>query len=208
MKKQINFDPKKMRVAPIDLVRPNTWNPKTSGGPEFEKVKRSIEQKGQRAYPIIVRDNGGFEIIDGQQRYTACLELGFKEVLIYNEGEVSDKEAKELTIWYQQQVPFDHIELAYMIKDMDNLYENLELPYEPIELEELLAISNFDFDTIENETPIETDNNVRTLVLAMVKDKYDFICAALDAVIAQEELQPNDRSRALELIVADYISGK
>ena len=40
------------------------------------------------------------------------------------------------------------------------------------------------------------------------KDKYDFIIQALDAIIEQEELQPNDHSRAIELVIADYISGK
>ena len=208
MEQQINFDPKKLKRVSLEEVRPNTWNPKPKGGQDFEKVKKSIEKKGLRGF-IVVRENDGFEIIDGEQRWTACKELGFDKVLIYNEGEVSDKEAKELTIWWQQQVPFDQIELAYLIKDMDDQYESLELPFEPTELDELLKISNFDFEQYQTERPeIPTDDNVRTLVLAMVKDKYDFICGALDAVIAQEGLQPNDRSRALELIVADYISGK
>jgi hypothetical protein len=205
---KINFDPKKLKVVTIDEIRPNTWNPKPKGGQDFEKVKKSIEKKGLRGF-IVVRENDGYEIIDGEQRWTSCKELGFDKVLIYNEGEVTDKEAKELTIWWQQQVPFDQIELAYLIKDMDDLYENLELPFEPTELEELLTISNFDFEQYQTHRPeIPTDDNVRTLALAMVKDKYDFIVGALDAVIAQEGLQPNDRSRALELIVADYISGK
>ena len=208
METEINFDPKKLKRVSLEEVRPNTWNPKPKGTQDYEKVKKSIQNKGLRGF-IVVRENDGFEIIDGEQRWTACKELNFDKVLIYNEGEVSDKEAKELTIWWQQQVPFDQIELAYLIKDMDDQYESLELPFEPTELDELLKISNFDFEQYQTERPeIPTDDNVRTLVLAMAKDKYDFICGALDAVIAQEGLQPNDRSRALELIVADYISGK
>jgi hypothetical protein len=209
MKTTIAYKPENMKIVDIDLVRPNTWNPKPDGGKEYEKVKRSIETNGQRAYPVAVRQNDGYEIIDGAQRYKACVELGFNKILIYDEGKMSDQQAKQLTIWYQQQVPFDQIELAYMIKDMDDLYENLELPFEPTELDELLAISNFDFEQYQTHRPeIPTDGNVRTLALVMIKDKYDFIVGALDAVIAQEGLQPSDRSRALELIVADYISGK
>jgi len=205
---EINFDPKKLKIVSIDEVRPNTWNPKPKGGKDYEKVKKSIEKKGLRGF-IVVRENDGYEIIDGEQRWTSCTELGFDKVLIYNEGEVTDKEAKELTIWWQQQVPFDHLDLSYMISEMQETFGELELPYSDEEVDEMLKISNFDFDQYASERPQDDSNpDVRTLALVMVKDKYDFIVAALDAVIAQEELQPNDRSRALELIVADYTSGK
>lgn len=205
---EINFDPKKLKIVTIDEVRPNTWNPKPKGGHDYEKVKKSIEKKGLRGF-IVVRENDGYEIIDGEQRWTACKELGFKKVLVYNEGEVSDKEARELTIWWQQQVPFDHLDLSYLVAEMQDNFGELELPYTETEVDEMLKISNFDFDEYATKRPQDDPtSDVRTLVLAMVKDKYDFICGALDAVIAQEELQPNDRSRALELIVADYISGK
>lgn len=205
---EINFDPKKIKIVSIDTVRPNAWNPKPKGGNEYGKVKKSIEKKGQRG-PVVVRENDGYEIIDGEQRWTACKELGFDKVLIYNEGEMSDKEAKELTIWWQQQVPFDHLDLSYLISEMAETFGELELPYTDSELDEMLKISNFDFDQYSTERPPDDPNpDVRTLSLVMVKDKYNFIVQALDAVIAQEELQPGDRSRALELIVADYTSGK
>lgn len=62
----------------------------------------------------------------------------------------------------------------------------------------------------ENGVPeITTDSqDIKTLTIIMSKDKYDFITQAFDAFLAQEQLQENDYARALELIVADYISGK
>lgn len=207
--KQINFDPKKIKVAPINLVRPNTWNPKGKGSRDFEKVKKSIEQKGQRAYPIIVRDNNGYEIIDGEQRYTACQELGYEEILIYDEGKISDKEAKELTIWYQQQVPFDHLDLSYLITELKLEHKDIELPYNELELEEMKKISEFTFEEYSIERPSDDiDSDIRTLSITMPKDKYEFITQAFDAFLAQEDLTEGDWGRALELIVADYISGK
>ena len=132
-----------------------------------------------------------------------------KSTQIKRTADNTDKEAKELTIWWQQQVPFDHLDLSYMISEMQETFGELELPYSDEEVDEMLKISNFDFDQYASERPQDDSNpDVRTLALIMVKDKYDFIVAALDAVIAQEELQPNDRPRALELIVADYTSGK
>ena len=203
---EINFDLKKLQIVDIETVRPNTWNPKPKGGKEYDRLKRSIELKGQRAYPVVVRENDGLEIIDGEQRWTACTDLGFDKILVYNEGKVSDKEAKELTIWYQQQVPFDHIELSYLMTEMSNEYGELELPFDLTQLEEMKSIAEFDFDQYQSERPETSDDNVRTLSLVMAKDKYDMICATLDAVVEREEVA--DRSRALELICADYASGK
>ncbi len=92
---------------------------------------------------------------------------------------------------------------------MDSVTMLHDLVCRGYEIDEMLKISNFDFEQYETHRPDDfKEDNVRTLALVMIKDKYDFICGALDAVIAQEELQPNDRSRALELIVADYTSGK
>lgn len=45
-------------------------------------------------------------------------------------------------------------------------------------------------------------------LIAVAKDKDEFITQAFDAFLAQEDLTEGDWGRALELIVADYISGK
>lgn len=148
----IKFDPTKVKIVPIEEVRPNSWNPKVKQTDEYKRIKRGIELKGLRL-PITVRENDGYEIIDGEQRYTACKELGFKTVIIYNEGIVSDKEAKELTIWFQQQVPFDEIELAGVIKSLALEHKDLELPYTDIEIEEYTKLSDFDFNQYNSERP-------------------------------------------------------
>lgn len=158
---EINFDIKKLKVVSIDEIRPNTWNPKPKGGNDFEKVKKSIEKKGLRGF-IVVRENEGYEIIDGEQRWTSCKELDFAKVLIYNEGEVSDKEAKELTIWWQQQVPFDHLDLSYMISEMQETFGELELPYSEDEIDEMLKISNFDFEQYSTERPSDDIDDIPT----------------------------------------------
>lgn len=117
--------------------------------------------------------------------------------------------AKELTIWYQQQVPFDHIDLSHLVTDLHLEHEEVDLPYNELELEEMQKIAQFDFDEYAIKHPKATNGtDVRTLALVMAKDKYDFITQAFDAFLAQEQLQENDYARALELIVADYISGK
>jgi len=145
----LKFEISKVKKVVIDKIRPNTWNPKDKGTEDFEKIKKGIKLKGLRI-PIVVRENNGYEIIDGEQRYTACKELGFKEVLIYDEGKVSDQEAKELTIWYQQQVPFEEIKLAELVTDIVK-NEDFELPYSDDEIQTYKEM--FDFDNYESDRP-------------------------------------------------------
>lgn len=153
---EIKFDPQKLKIVLIDQVKPNTWNPKDKNTEEYEKVKDSIRKKGLRM-PIVVRQLAmdSYEIIDGEQRYTACLELGFKKVLIYNEGEVSDQEARELTIFYQQQVPFNEVELLSLIKEIVTYTGEYQLPYSDKEVEEKLKMLQFDWDQYNKEQESE-----------------------------------------------------
>lgn len=152
---EIKFDPTKIKIVPIEQVRPNTWNPKDKNTPEYEKVKDSVRKKGLRM-PIVVReiDIDSYEIIDGEQRYTACKDLNFTQALIYNEGKVSDQEAKELTIFYQQQVPFNEIELLPLIKDIVSSGE-YQLPYTDKEIEEKLKMLQFDWEQYQKEQDLE-----------------------------------------------------
>jgi hypothetical protein len=143
---KIEFDAKKLTIVPIEQVRPNTWNPKDKDTVEYEKVKISIQQHGQRQ-PITVRENEGYEIIDGEQKWTACKELGFKDVLIYNEGVVDDKLAKELTIAYQQQVPFNELELAKLVDSIVKTFgTDVKLPYSEIQLKTFDDLANYDWE--------------------------------------------------------------
>ena len=114
----VRFKPENISIIDIQLIKPNNWNPKDLDTPEYQKIVQGIRLKGQRL-PIVVREIGDtFEIVDGEQRYRACLDLAFEKILIYNEGKITDQEAKELTIWYQQQVPFNEVSLAKLIKDL------------------------------------------------------------------------------------------
>lgn len=203
-----DFNPDKLLKTPIDKITPNGWNPKEENTADFQKLKNSIKTNGLMGAIAVRQIKGGYEIIDGQQRYTAAKQLGYKTIYIYNEGKVNDTQAKALTIWWQQQVPFKPQLEAILVEALVTELPEIELPYDELELAELLMPPEIDltqyFDDVTAQH--EKDGNVRTLSLAMVKDKYDFIVQALDAVIAQEELQPNDRSRALELVCIEYIN--
>jgi len=194
----ISFDSAKVKTVKIGEVRPNTWNPKDKNTDDFQKVKKGIKLKGQKQ-PITVRENDGYEIIDGEQRLTACKELGFEDIVIYNEGEVSDKEARELTIWYQQQVPFNEIELATLVKGLYQ-YPDLELPYTSEEMKDLLDLEAFDWGQ-DNDS--EFEEGVRTLQIKMSEGQYKIIKEAIEKV-KKETVSPD--GRALELICAEFMN--
>lgn len=152
---EIVFDQSKVSIVEIDKIKPNSWNPKTkdTNRVEFKEVKKSIDQKGLRS-PIIVREIGKeeYEIIDGEQRWTACKELEYSKVLIYNEGKVDDQLAQELTIAYQTQVPFTEADIAKLIFDMYKKYESPALPYSENKIEDLRKLAEFDWDKYMNNT--------------------------------------------------------
>jgi hypothetical protein len=161
----IKFDAKLLKTVPTGQVQPNQYNPKEKRSEEYQKVLASLKANGLMA-PIFVRElaTDSYEIIDGEQRYTACVDLGYKEVLIYNYGPMSEDEAKQLTVWWQQQVPFDDIKVAELIKSLvDSVngdYSKINLPYTEEEMEEKIAMLNFDWEKYQrNDIEVEPDKD-------------------------------------------------
>jgi hypothetical protein len=202
----INFDVKRLLIVPIEEIRPNTWNPKIKDTKEYEKVKEGIRLNGLKE-SIKVRENQGenlidkYEIIDGEQRYTACKDLGYKKVLIYNEGIVDDKKARELTLWWQTQVPIEELKLAEMVKDMTLAYGKIDIPYTKEEIDELIKLSDFNWDMYQKEEDIDI-NELKTIKLT--KEQYEIVLKAINKIKEKENIDISE-GRALELICADYI---
>lgn len=206
----VDFDPTKVKKVSINDVVPNTWNPKEKDTKEYKKVKESIFQKGLRGF-IAVRTHpteaDKYEIIDGQQRFTAASELGYENIYIYDEGDVSDKEARELTIWWQQQVPFERIAEAYLVTELVEAYgvDGVELPYSESEIETFENLAKFDFNQYDDSgNQDNVEGNAKTLKLVFGKEAFDIVMKAINHVAKDNDCS---ESRALELICGDYLSG-
>ena len=193
---RITFDETKLLVVNISEVRPNSWNPKLDDTVDAEKIKQSVAENGQRI-PIVVRENDGYEIVDGEQRYKACKALDFDKILIYNEGEMSDDDAKALTIWYQQQVPFDKVLEAELV----NAIAHMPLPYTDEELEDMRQIVEFDWTQVQPDDLEEVE--FRTLTLRLLKESYEVVMTAINQVQLDEG---TTIERAIELICADFLA--
>lgn len=205
---KLEFNPDKLLEVDINKITPNGHNPKEKDTKEYQKIVESIKLKGLRG-AIVVRNHphqeNYYEVIDGEQRYTAAKELGYQKVYVYNEGAVDDKEAKEMTIWYQQQVPFNRITEAYLVTELiDNFTaEALELPYNEIELKELQDLASFNFDQYnQNNEPATQENLDGTITFSvkLARSDYDIVFGVLTSFAEQHEISTTE---ALIQIMAD-----
>lgn len=71
----------KIITIPIDDIQPNEWNPNEQDEKVFASLVENIRDVGLDQ-PILVRpvSTGGYQVVDGEHRYRACIELGFKEI--------------------------------------------------------------------------------------------------------------------------------
>lgn len=191
---RIEYLQEKVKIVPIGNVYPNDWNPKPDDSKDFEKVKLSIEKFSLRS-PIIVRETElGYEIVDGEQRYKACKDLGYTNLLIYNEGLISKETAQRLTIAYQQQVPFSEVELAYLLKKMKEEYGQLDLPLFDEEIDNLLKLADFNFDQFNVEQNIEDTKEFYELAFKLNKENYEKARAALNLIKKDNNLQTDEQA--------------
>lgn len=141
--KKFNLDDVKenSKIVDINEVCFNPWNPKVKRSKEYEKVKESVRVNGL-SMPIVVReindDNFKYQVLDGEQRLTAALDLGFDKIWIVDLGEVSDEEAKSKTVWMEMAVPFDQEQLGKLLVE---LVDKVELPYSDNEIEVISGVS-------------------------------------------------------------------
>lgn len=207
------YDSKKISVVNIDSVRPNSWNPKVKEAEEYKQVLESIKENGLRE-TIKVRENPGddskfdlYEILDGEQRWTACKELGYTKVIIYNEGVVSDKKAREDTLWWQTQVPVDEIQLSELLADLVKNYTDVKVPYTEEQMQNYLKLADFDWDAYNSEKPPDDTDNGGSETIKVTGDQYAVISDAIEKVKADSDEKKISDGRALELICADFLGG-
>lgn len=158
------------KIVDINDVCFNPWNPKIKRSKEYEKVKESVKLNGL-GMPIVVReiedDNYKYQVLDGEQRLTAALDLGYDKVWIVNLGQVSDEEAKSKTLWYEMAVPFDQEQLGKLLVD---LVDKVELPYSDAEIEVISGISLISEDDEDFEDDFEEKSNFTKFSVSMIKE--------------------------------------
>lgn len=174
-----DFDPNNIQMVDINQVRLNSWNPKLENTPEYQKVVESIQVNGFRS-PIIVRQvdgQDGYEVCDGAQRLTACKQLGFDKIYIYNLGYISEEEAKSVTIWMEQRVDFTELSLAPLIVELNDL--QMTIPYSEEEIEDFTNMLNFNFQ----------DDGLVKLNVKCTPEQFDHIKEMLNVYCHNQDVE-------------------
>lgn len=84
------------------VIIKNDWNPNSMAKNEYKALKNSIRtfkelKEGKR---VIVRQlsNNKYQIINGEHRYRAMVELGLEKIPVFDLGQISDADSKILTL--------------------------------------------------------------------------------------------------------------
>ncbi len=138
----------------LDKIEVNEANPNEMDEKEFENLKKEIKKRGFLV-PIIVRKLGEnkYKLIDGEHRFKAVRELGYKEIpaIVL---EISEEEEKYLLINLNKiRGSFNPIKYARLVEDLVNKY-TLEKVKEAIylserEIQSLFLIKKVDYTISE-----------------------------------------------------------
>lgn len=175
--KKFNLDDVKenSKIVDINEVCFNPWNPKVKRSKEYEKVKESVRVNGL-SMPIVVReindDNYKYQVLDGEQRLTAALDLGFDKIWIVDLGEISDEEAKSKTIWMEMAVPFDQEQLGKLLVE---LVDKVELPYTNNEIQVISGVELETDDISDDDFEDEYNNTLKSFSVHVLPENKDFL---------------------------------
>jgi len=189
-----------------ELLRPNGWNPNQMDAFMFDKELESLRRFGM-ASPVVVRDSNGFEIIDGEHRWKAWMQLGQDSIPVWNVGPIPDIVAKQLSIVLNEtRGSAEKQKLADLLQDLlkSETTESLidVLPYSKEAFAELVNLPAFDWEEFEKQTPRQVDSwveRIYRLPIEAVKVLDQAIERAKDGESIPDGV-------ALERIAADYLA--
>lgn len=174
------FDISQVKYVSVNEVCFNNWNPKIKRSKEFEKVKESIKVQGF-LNPLIVREiedkTYKYQILDGEQKFSAAMDLGMREVPIYNLGKMSDEKAKQITIFMMQHVEADKEQLGNLLVE---LVGKVDLPYTDEEIELMSGVDLITEDDFEDD--FEEKSNFVKFNVSMIKEWVDELKALIKQI--------------------------
>ena len=150
------------RMAPIDLLDPNPTQPRQVMG-NLSELMASVAEKGI-IEPLIVRPRGGrFQIIAGERRYHAAVQVGLREVPVVlrdvDDGElmelalIENLQRKDLTAFEESEAmaqlaercDYTHEDMARKLgKSRTSITESLSLNAMPKEVRNLCRLADID----------------------------------------------------------------
>lgn len=109
---------------PIDKVKPNEWNPNEQDEKTFKFLVENIQTVGLDQ-PVLVRPVAGgmYQVVDGEHRYRACVELGFSMLPCVVASDYDLDTAKLQTVKRNTiRGKMNPMKLATLLSDMEKKY--------------------------------------------------------------------------------------
>lgn len=151
------LDASKWISVPIEKLVKADWNYKPEDEENQRVLVNGIKKNGQ-VENIIVRElaKGRFEIVNGNHRYDAFVELEFKNAVAYNLGAIGLAEAKLIAVETNEtRFRNDESKLAQLLKSIsitipiDKMSETLPMSKDLIE--DKIKALDFSFDNFKKE---------------------------------------------------------
>lgn len=166
-----NFSTKKITV-PIDKVSPNKYNPNVQSKVVYEKEIESIKKYGLMGSILVHKlVDDTYEIVDGEHRWKACKELGYKNITVENLGELSEPDLKILTVLLNNLRGKDDIEKRAKLYSELNEGQLQLLPFTKEEIENEKKFFDFDFSQYDKEEVVKERRPSYTLLLNLTADE-------------------------------------
>lgn len=140
--------------VPVTALFPNKWNPNRQSDFIFNMELNSISSHGFLD-PILARRHpelaSTWEIIDGEHRWRAAMQLGMDTVPVVDMGIMDDTTAKKLTIITNElKGKADPVAMSHLLHDLKNQVgiEDIlsSLPFTQTEVKTLLADVDIEWD--------------------------------------------------------------
>jgi len=174
----VNFS--KYKLIPMEELVKAEWNYKQEDEEMATALVENFKRNGQ-VENLIVRqlDTGYYEVVNGNHRYDALKVLGAKKVVVYDKGKISLTEAQRLAVeTNESKFVADQVELAKLLKEMTDTFDEDELlatlPYSKQELDNMVSMTEFDFNKLgggsSGEEGVAGNTNPNALKLTLNED--------------------------------------
>jgi DNA modification methylase len=184
---------------PTEKLKPSKYNPRKDlkpGDPEYEKLRRSIEEFGY-VEPVIWNKRTG-NIVGGHQRYKVLLDMGVSEVdcVVVDLDETKEK-ALNLAL-NKIQGDWDYEKLKDLLQELDTGEFDLELTgFDMGEIEDLMTQFHVPEEIIEDEVPEQPEEPITKPGDLWLLGRHKLLCG--------DATDPEQVSKLMENQLADMI---